>query len=323
VTDRVDYDEFGLFHENAAEYGLPWAGPPAVRRVFAEVAPGRRLSALAWLDGDPELVFLHGGAQNAHTWDTVALALSRPLLAIDLPGHGHSDGPGDRPRGELSAQGNAVDVAAAIRQLAPRARAVVGMSLGGLTTIALTAVAPELVAAVVLVDILPGTRPERARHITDFTAGPPSFASLDELLERTARFNPGRSRSSLRRGIVHNAEQQADGTWVWRWARHRPAAAPAAPAAPSGTQAGVDAAGTEAGTVRYDQLWAAVSSISVPLLLARGMRPDSVLGDEQEAELRRRLPAAEIAHVADAGHSLQGDTPLELAALIQRFVFGA
>ena len=27
---------------------------------------------------------------NAHTWDTVALALDRPLVAFDLPGHGHS-----------------------------------------------------------------------------------------------------------------------------------------------------------------------------------------------------------------------------------------
>jgi pimeloyl-ACP methyl ester carboxylesterase len=309
VTDRVDYDEFGLFHENAAEYGLPWAGPPVVRRVFAEVAAGRRLSALAWKDGDPELVLLHGGAQNAHTWDTVAMAMDRPLVAIDLPGHGHSDGPGDRPQGQLSAQGNAVDVAAAVRQLAPRARAVVGMSLGGLTTIALTAEAPELVRKVVLVDILPGTRSERSRHITDFVTGPPSFASLDELLQRTAQFNPSRSRSSLRRGILHNAEQQADGTWVWRWARHRPPASPADPARP------------EASTVRYDQLWEAVSSITVPLLLARGMRPDSVLGDEQEEELRRRLPSAQVVHVAEAGHSLQGDTPLELAALIQRFVF--
>ena len=309
MTDRVDYDEFGLFHENAAEYGLPWAGPPVVRRVFAEVATGRRLSALAWKDGDPELVLLHGGAQNAHTWDTVAMAMDRPLVAIDLPGHGHSDGPGDRPQGQLSAQGNAVDVAAAVRQLAPRARAVVGMSLGGLTTIALTAEAPELVRKVVLVDILPGTRSERSRHITDFVTGPPSFASLDELLQRTAQFNPSRSRSSLRRGILHNAEQQADGAWVWRWARHRPPASPADPARP------------EASTVRYDQLWEAVSSITVPLLLARGMRPDSVLGDEQEEELRRRLPSAQVVHVAEAGHSLQGDTPLELAALIQRFVF--
>src|SRR5580692_6396207 len=96
VTDPVYYDEFGLFHENAAEYGLPFDRPPTVRRAFADVTGGRRLSALVWQDRDPELVLLHGGAQNAHTWDTVAMALDRSLVAIDLPGHGHSDSPGDR-----------------------------------------------------------------------------------------------------------------------------------------------------------------------------------------------------------------------------------
>jgi len=310
VTGRVEYDEFGLFGENAAEYGLPFDRPPAVRRVFADVPGGRRLSALAWQDRDPELVLLHGGAQNAHTWDTVAMALDRPLVAIDLPGHGHSDGPGDRPDGQLDAHGNAIDVAAAVRQLAPAAQAAVGMSLGGLTTIALAAEAPELVRKIVLVDVLPGVTAQRAQHITDFVDGPASFASLDELLERTARFNPSRSRPSLRRGILHNAEQQPDGTWVWRWARHRRPAAIASPAPAS------PAAGT-----RYEQLWEALSSITVPLLLARGMRPDSVLDDDDERELLRRLPSAQVIHVEEAGHSLQGDTPLELAAIIERFVF--
>jgi pimeloyl-ACP methyl ester carboxylesterase len=59
----------------------------------------------------------------------------------------------------------------------------------------------------------------------------------------------------------------------------------------------------------------------VPVLLARGMRPDSVLDDDSERELLRRLPFAEVVHVEEAGHSLQGDTPLELAAIIERFVF--
>jgi pimeloyl-ACP methyl ester carboxylesterase len=323
VTDRVDYDEFGLFHQNAEEYGLPFDHPPTVRRVFAEVALGRRLSALVWQDRDPELVLVHGGSQNAHTWDTVAMALDRPLVAIDLPGHGHSDGPGDRPEGQLDTYGNALDVAAAIRQLAPAAQAVVGMSLGGLTTIALSAEAPELVRKVVLVDVLPGIKTQRSQHITDFVTGPPSFASLDELLERTARFNPARSRSSLRRGILHNAEQQPDGTWVWRWARHRrPAPGPAA-SAPAAPVPAASAAASPAAELRYGRLWEALSSITVPLLLARGMRPDSVLDDDDERELLRRLPSAQVVHVEEAGHSLQGDTPLELAAIIERFVFGS
>ena len=42
----MPYDEFGLFSENAAEYDLPYSGPPEVRRVDVEVSPGRKVSSL-------------------------------------------------------------------------------------------------------------------------------------------------------------------------------------------------------------------------------------------------------------------------------------
>ena len=49
--------------------------------------------------------------------------------------------------------------------------------------------------------------------------GPESFGSFDEILERTVLFNPTRSESSLRRGILHNATERPDGTWSWRYDR--------------------------------------------------------------------------------------------------------
>ena len=55
-------------------------------------------------------------------------------------------------------------------------------------------------------------------------------------------------------------------------------------------------------------------------MFVRGMRPQSVVGDEDEAELRKRAPHARVEHVAEAGHSVQGDRPLELAALIADFL---
>src|SRR5262245_15878391 len=91
MTDRIPYDEFSMFHENAAEYDIAYDGPPTVRRERVEVAGDRGISALVWGTEPPEFVLLHGGGQNAHTWDTVALALGRPLVAVDLAGHGHSD----------------------------------------------------------------------------------------------------------------------------------------------------------------------------------------------------------------------------------------
>jgi pimeloyl-ACP methyl ester carboxylesterase len=62
-----------------------------------------------------------------------------------------------------------------------------------------------------------------------------------------------------------------------------------------------------------------VSALAVPLLFVRGMREQSVVDDDDEAELLRRQPATRVAHV-DAGHSVQGDAPVELARLIDDFV---
>ena len=216
--ERIPYDEFSMFHENAEEFGLPYDGPPTVRRESVEVGPDRRLSALVWGDADPELVFLHGGAQNAHTWDTVAMALGRPLVALDLPGHGHSDGGRE---GIIGLEANAEDVAVAIRALAPDAQAVIGMSLGGMTTIALADHAPDLVRKVVLVDVTPGVNERKSSTIAEFINGPESFDSFDDLLARTIEYNPTRTEASLRRGILHNAEQREDGSWVWRYQRFR------------------------------------------------------------------------------------------------------
>jgi pimeloyl-ACP methyl ester carboxylesterase len=300
LTSMVAYDEFALFHENAEEYGIPFK-PPAVERVEVDLGDGRRLSNLVWGTAPPELAFLHGGAQNAHTWDTVLLALDRPALAVDLPGHGHSDGGRD---GSLDPYDLAADVAVAVGELAAEAKAVVGMSLGGLTALALAETRPDLVRKLVLVDVTPGVNQEKSKAITDFINGPDSFPDLDALLARTIEFNPTRTVASLRRGILHNAVQQEDGTWRWRWARHRVERTP----------------GLNVRFASFARLWDAASGLTVPVMLVRGMRPQSVVDDADEAELLRRQPSARIEHVAEAGHSVQGDTPLELADLIADFV---
>ena len=67
-------------------------------------------------------------------------------------------------------------------------------------------------------------------------------------------------------------------------------------------------------------LWDAVAEIKVPLMLARGMREQSVVDDADEAKLLEVLPDARVEHVAEAGHSLQGDTPIEFAQLVVDFV---
>jgi pimeloyl-ACP methyl ester carboxylesterase len=69
----------------------------------------------------------------------------------------------------------------------------------------------------------------------------------------------------------------------------------------------------------FATLWDDVSRIAVPVLLVRGGAPGTVVDDGDETELRRRQPGVRVETVEGAGHSIQGDRPLELAALLRDF----
>jgi pimeloyl-ACP methyl ester carboxylesterase len=306
------YDEFAYLADNAREVGVPNDSSPAVARVQIALPDGRKLSALRWGTTDVEVVFIHGGSQNAHTWDTVCLALGRPALCVDLAGHGHSDWKAEQ---DYHPHRLADDVAVAVAEMAPRAQLVVGMSLGGMTANALAARHPQLVRQLLIVDVTPGTTSEKAKAIIDFVSGPQTFPTFAEILARTIQYNPTRTESSLRRGIVHNARRLDDGSWAWRYDR-RERKRDGAEAGESERSVGGEArAGGEVERQRAG-LWEDVSATTQPYLLVRGGAEGTVVDDADVAELMRRRPDAKVVTVPDAGHSIQGDQPLALAELI-------
>ena len=300
TADTDEYDEFGMLGDNAAEAGLTLRTLPPVTRTSFTLADGQTVSALAWGDAPPELVLLHGGGQNAHTWDTVALALGRPLLAVDLPGHGHSGRRQDRDYGPWR---NAEAVASVIDQAAPAARAVVGMSLGGATAIRLAATRPDLVRRAVIVDVTPnsGVRSrvmsQADRGAVALVSGPPTYDSFAAMAAAAVAASPNRPRPAVERGVRHNARRLPDGRWTWRY----------------------DLFGDRPAAVGdHTALWADVSAITVPVLLALGA-DSPFTGAEDVAEFRRRLPSARVEVVPGAGHAIQSDQPLALARLIEDF----
>ena len=105
----------------------------------------------------------------------------------------------------------------------------------------------------------------------------------------------------MRRGVLHNAIEADDGRWRWRYDLPR-----------RGSGEG------ESGSIMpgLDDLWDAVERMKVPLLLVRGSL-SPVVDDDDVAELRRRNADATVIVVEDAGHSIQGDKPLELAAILR------
>lgn len=295
--DDTGYDEFALLADNAADAGLPYdpRRPPAVRRTRVEVPSGGTISALLWGDGPAQLALLHGGAQNAHTWDTTALALGLPLVALDLPGHGHSSW---RPARDYAPAAVADDVAAALGALAPAATTLVGMSLGGLTAIEVLGRHPHLTDRLVLVDVTPGVDRRKAAAVIAFVAGPERFESFEAMVERTVAHHPGRSRASLARGARHNARRHGDGTWSWRWDGSLGARPP--------------------DTLAVAGLWSTVAGLPHPLLLVRG-GTSPVVGDDDVEHLLALRADARVTEIDGAGHSVQGDRPVELAGLLGAF----
>jgi pimeloyl-ACP methyl ester carboxylesterase len=98
----------------------------------------------------PVVVLLPGTGATAQDWDGVAARVSeeRPVVAVDLRGHGRSDWPG-----RYSIQLFADDVSAALDQLGGGPVDLVGHSLGGLVACKVAAARHDLVRRLVLEDV--------------------------------------------------------------------------------------------------------------------------------------------------------------------------
>jgi pimeloyl-ACP methyl ester carboxylesterase len=110
---------------------------------------GRPINTIELGEGEPALVFVHGLSGCWPNWmeQLAAFAGERHVVAMDLPGFGHSPG----HAGEVSMPGYAAILQRLLAELGVERAVLVGNSMGGLIAAELAAAAPGLVERLVLV----------------------------------------------------------------------------------------------------------------------------------------------------------------------------
>jgi pimeloyl-ACP methyl ester carboxylesterase len=178
------------------------------------------------------------------------------------------------------------------------------MSLGGMTAINYAAAHSARLAGLVVIDVGPemsaaGGR-ERMRNFAETTV---ELDSIDAYVEQAMRFNPRRKPELLRRSLMHNLRQGANGKWSWKYDPKR--------------QHGMrDDPAREPTTA-----WAAVDAIDCPTLVVRGGDSD-MFSPANAAALVARLKQVEFVEVPGAGHTVQGDQPALLSEALRTFLAG-
>lgn len=295
----TDISEFSYLPAQAESLGV---SVPRTERLTHSLADGRTVSALRFGDGSPRITFLHGAGLNAHTWDTTVLALQAPALVIDLAGHGDSSWREDR---DYSPRTLAADVTAALDAWTTDPQVIVGQSLGGLTGAALAASRPDLVAALIIVDITPGIDVTAGpAALRAFYEGPTDFATRAELVDKAMALGFGGSRADTERGVFLNTRVRQDGRVEWK---HHFAhlAAEALSAHDPGTAVSP--------SVLHETGWQDLAQVTAPITLVRAAR-GFVSAADGEAFLAR-IPSARVVTI-DATHNVQETAPAELASLI-------
>ena len=258
---------------------------------------GNRIAADAAGDPSaPPVVLLHGGGQTRHSWKSSVATLAEKgwrAYAIDLRGHGDSEWAAD---GDYTLDAFAGDVVAITRQLDAQP-ALVGASLGGVASLAAIGESPEPIArALVLVDVAPRIEEQGRLRIGAFMAEHMNdgFASLDEVADAIAAYNPHRPRPTDLRGLEKNLRRRDDGRWYWHWD----------PTFIGGRLGGTDE--TRSSLIDPHRLEAAARKLTVPTLLVRG-RVSDLLSERGAQELLEMVPHAQMVDVAGAGHMVAGD----------------
>jgi esterase len=265
------------------------------------VVGGIRLHYLDWgTSGRPLILFLHGGALNAHTWDVVALALRTEYhsIALDQRGHGDSEW---SPGMDYEPEAHLRDIEGLVEHFGVDRFRLVGQSMGALNAFTYATRHAERLAGLVLIDAGPNVRSDGAQRIGEFVTETAEIDSIDAAIGKALAFNPLRDPRLLRRSLLYAYRRLPSGRWARKidmrhWARE----------------------GFRNRAEQAAARWQHAERVTCPTLVVRGAESD-VFHDEDAASFARTLPVARWVKIAGAGHTVQGDNPRGLCEALRPF----
>lgn len=278
---------------------------------------GLRLHYLDWGKAEaPLLILLHGGLEHARVWDHLAQQLSADwhVVVPDLRGHGDSDW---STGGAYAIPDFVPDIAALMIELGDRPATLVAHSLGGNIAIHYTALFPENVARLCVIEGL-GSSPEmrakrdeksRREQLREWVErvreldqrGPSHYPSVEAAVQRLRGHDPLVSQELAEYVCRHGLKPDGEGQWRWKY-DHRVRGSGAA----------------EVASVEANDLWQA---IECPVLLLYG--DESWASNPQQDGRARHFAQGQVISIANAGHNLHHHQPQVFMQHLQGFLTAA
>ena len=268
--------------------------------LFARDYPGA--------DGPAKLpvIAIHGLTRNSADFDAIAPLIARGgrrVLALDVRGRGQSDRATDPMTYQPPVY--AKDVLGLLEAAGIERAVFLGTSMGGLITMAITALKSRVVAAAILNDIGPQVSPEGLARIATYSGQPvdtPTWAAAAAYVKRINEI-----------ALPHYTDADWD-AFARRTFRDGTEGSPVLDYDPD-IAVPIRAAGAKA---LAPNLWPYFRKLARkrPTLLIRGGTSD-LLGADIAAKMQKAAPEMRYAEIPDIGHAPMLDEPESKAAIFE------
>ena len=263
-------------------------------------ANGMHFHYLEWgQPGNPLIVMLHGGSQQAHSWDFVSLPLSEDfhIIALDQRGHGDSDWAADE---DYSLEAHQADIDGFVQAMGISDFNLIGHSMGGRNSYVWASRHPDQLRSLVIVDTGPVAQSRGRNRIQNFRELPDELDSFEEFADRVQEYT-GRSREQTLGALKYSIRQRADGKWSWKYDKL------------------LRTPGRQGPAWSSEQLWEVVGKITCPTLVVRGGDSD-IFADETMQQMQQVIPNCDTVTVPNAGHLVAGDNPVDFLVAVRAFL---